>query len=364
LKSLFTSESVTEGHPDKICDLIADTILDAHLETDPDSRVACEVLCKGAAVILAGEINSRAQVDVELLTRSVIASVGYATDNSIFSSKNVRIENLLSTQSERISGGMTTHDGRLGAGDQGLVFGYAKNETRELMPVPILLAHRITKAMALHRKTGKTALLEPDGKSQVTVLQENGRTLEVVRVVASAHHTKTADLEEVRHYLSQIILPEALGEWHNPDAQLILNPAGVFDIGGPEADCGVTGRKIVVDTYGGAARHGGGAFSGKDATKVDRSAAYFARFVARQIVLRGIAREAEIQVSYAIGVPDPISLSVDTRGSGDILLAQNFAKRFDFRPAAIIERLGLSAPIFTSTTNYGHFGKTGLEWEK
>lgn len=364
MKNLFTSESVTEGHPDKVCDLIADTILDAHLETDPDSRVACEVLCKGDSVILAGEINSRAQVDVESLTRTAIASAGYTDHSNIFSSKNVRIENLLSTQSERISGGISIRDGRLGAGDQGLVFGYAKNETPELMPAPIMLAHRITKTLALHRKTGKTFLFKPDGKSQVTVLQENGRTLEVTRVVVSAHHANTANLEEVRNYLSQIIIPEALGEWQNPKAQLILNPAGLFDIGGPEADCGVTGRKIIVDTYGGASRHGGGAFSGKDATKVDRSASYFARFVARQIVLREIAQEAEIQVSYAIGLSEPISLSVDTRGTGDSALAEAFVKRFDFRPSAIIERLGLNAPIFSATTNYGHFGKAGLEWEK
>jgi S-adenosylmethionine synthetase len=364
MRSLFTSESVTEGHPDKICDLIADAILDAHLEGDPNSRVACEVLCKGSQVVIAGEINSRAIVDIPAAARAAIDSAGYNRADEVFSSQSVVITNLLSGQSERISGGIGVLDNRLGAGDQGLVFGYATDETPELLPVPVILAHKITKALARHRKEGKADFLRPDGKSQVTVWQEGGKTVEVDRVVVSTQHARGSDLEEVRRYIFQQIIPEALGGWNNTKLQLLLNPAGPFDIGGPEADCGVTGRKIIVDTYGGAGRHGGGAFSGKDATKVDRSGAYFARFVARQIVLRGIAREVEIQVSYAIGVPDPVSLRVDTRGTGDDALALEFTRRFDFRPAAIIDRLRLHSPIYTSTTNYGHFGKPELEWEK
>lgn len=364
MTSQFTSESVTEGHPDKVCDLVSDAILDAHLELDPNSRVACETLCKGGDVILAGEINSRAAVDCEAIAREAIRNAGYTDRGRPFSDRTARITNLLGRQSERISGGVDRGDRELGAGDQGLVFGYATDETEELMPRTVMLAHRITRTLAAHRKGGRAPFLRPDGKSQVTVAQEGGRAVEVVGVVVSAHHSEESAPENVRDYVIREVIPEALGDWHNPGAKFLVNPAGAFDIGGPEADCGLTGRKIVVDTYGGAARHGGGAFSGKDGTKVDRSGAYFARFVARQIILRGIAREAEVQVAYAIGIPGPVSVRVDTRGTGSARLAEDFARRFDYRPAAIIERLGLDRPGFTATTNYGHFGKPGLEWEK
>lgn len=364
MRPLFTSESVTEGHPDKVCDLISDAILDAHLECDPNSRVACEVLCKGGDVILAGEINSCAEVDLEAVARAAVFSAGYCDPREVFSHTNVRVTNLTGRQSERIAGGVDRLDKDLGAGDQGLVFGYATDETDSLMPLPITLAHLITKTLAAHRKKGEASFLRPDGKSQVTVAQENGRVVEVVGIVVSTHHSAGCDLSKVRDYVTRAILPEALGEWYNPDARTLINPAGAFDIGGPEADCGLTGRKIIVDTYGGVARHGGGCFSGKDATKVDRSGAYFARYVARQIVRRGLAKKVEIQVAYAIGVSEPVSIRVDTRGTGNDRLAAAYANRFDFRPAAIIERLGLDRPLFTETTNYGHFGKPELEWEK
>lgn len=364
MSCLFSSESVTEGHPDKVCDLIADAVLDAHLEQDPNSRVACEVLCKSGDVVLAGEINSRAEVDFSAVVRSSLAYVGYADPSSTFNCSGVRVTNLIGRQSERLSGGVDRFDKTLAAGDQGLVFGYATVETPELMPLPLVLAHRITRELSCQRKRNLAPFLKPDGKSQVTVRQENGRSVEVAAVVVSTQHAPEWDLEEVRRYVRREVLPSALGPWYHPSVSLMVNPAGPFDIGGPEADCGVTGRKIVVDTYGGSARHGGGAFSGKDGTKVDRSGAYFARFVARQIVLRGLAREAEIQIAYAIGVPSPVSIRVDTRGTGNDRLAESFVRRFDFRPASIIERLGLDRPIFTATTNYGHFGKGDLPWEK
>lgn len=363
MTSLFTSESVTEGHPDKVCDLVADAILDAHVRLDRNSRVAVEVLCKGSNLVIAGEINSRAEVDFESVARLTVAGIGYTSLGDDFCDKTIKITNLIGKQSERISGGVDLADRSLGAGDQGMVFGYATLETEELMPVPIMLAHRITRLVAERRRSGEADFFRPDGKSQVTVLRDGGRTVEVHGVVVSAHHRGDTGVEQVRDYVIRDILPEALGKWYTPDARVLVNPAGPFDIGGPVADCGVTGRKIIVDTYGGAARHGGGGFSGKDATKVDRSGAYFARFVARQIVLRGIATEAEVQVAYAIGVHEPVAVTVDTRGTGSDRVAEDFARRFDFRPAAIIERLGLDQPGYTGTTNYGHFGKPELSWE-
>jgi S-adenosylmethionine synthetase len=361
---LFTSESVSEGHPDKVCDFIADSILDAYLAIDPNSRVACEVLCKDAHVVLAGEIHSNAAVDHDFVARQAIRSIGYTCPEEKFNADTVTVTDLLGRQSERIAGGIDRVDKQVGAGDQGLIFGFATTETSELLPLPITLAHRITRTLAFHRHTGEVPFLRPDAKSQVTVRYEGSKPVEVVDIVVSTQHTGPTRQNEIQAYVREDLLPLALGTWFNPNARILVNPAGPFDIGGPEADCGVTGRKIIVDTYGGAAHHGGGAFSGKDATKVDRSAAYFARYVARKTIQRGLAQIVEIQVAYAIGVPDPISIHVDTKGTGDNRLAEQFTRRFDFRPGSIIREFKLDRPTFRETTNYGHFGKPSLEWEK
>lgn len=359
---LFTSESVSEGHPDKVADFIADSVLDAHLKQDPQSHVACEVLCKNDHVVLAGEITSDSQVDVEAVARAAIRAIGYTDAQTRFNADGVKVLNLIGAQSLQIATGIQ-RQGELGAGDQGLVFGFATKETPELLPLPITLAHRITRALAVARKR-TTAWLRPDAKSQVTVRYENGVPKEVSAVVVSTQHANGTPQPEIHRFVREQILPATLGEWWHDRIEAHINPAGEFAIGGPEGDCGVTGRKIIVDTYGGYARHGGGAFSGKDATKVDRSAAYFARYVARQIVLRGLARSAELQVAYAIGVAKPVSVSVDTRGTGNQRLAEGFARQFDFRPAAMIEKLDLRKPVFRGSTNYGHFGKPNLEWER
>ncbi len=360
---IFTSESVTEGHPDKVCDYIADSILDAHLAQDPKSRVACEVLCKDNHVVLAGEITSTASVDVEAIARQAIREIGYTVPNRLFSSAGVSVLNFLGRQAPDIALGLSDGES-LGAGDQGLVFGFATSETEELMPLPISLAHRVTRALAEARKGSLASWLRPDGKCQVSVKYEDNKPVEVSAVVVSTQHTSDTTQEEIHLFVRNELLPKALGKWWRKGIKLFVNPTGEFSVGGPEGDCGVTGRKIIVDTYGGFARHGGGSFSGKDPTKVDRSAAYFARFVAQQIVRRGLAARVEIQVAYAIGVAQPVSFRVDDWGSGNQLLAQQFAAQFDYRPAAIIERLDLLKPIYRSTTNYGHFGKPYLSWEQ
>jgi S-adenosylmethionine synthetase len=359
----FTSESVTEGHPDKVCDYIADSILDAYLEKDPASHVACEVLCKDNHVILAGEIKANAQIEIETVVRTAIGEIGYTDEATAFNADSVVITNLLGRQAAEIDQGVSGAKEQ-GAGDQGLMFGFATDETPELMPLPILLAHRLSAGLADDRKTKAVSWLRPDGKTQVTVRYRSGKPVEVTAVVVSTQHALGVARETIEAYVRQELLPKRLGSWHNPGARVLVNPTGAFTSGGPSADCGVTGRKIIVDTYGGSARHGGGAFSGKDASKVDRSAAYFARYVARNIIAAGLARKAEVQVSYAIGVAEPVSLFVDTFGTGDDDKAERFAARFDFRPASIIQKLGLLNPIYRQTTNYGHFGKTFLAWEK
>ena len=360
---IFTSESVAEGHPDKICDFIADAILDAYLMQDPDSRVACEVLCKNEHVILAGEITSGGQVEVEAIARAAIREIGYTDRAARFNADTARIQKLISPQSPDIARGVNLGI-EIGAGDQGLVFGFATKETPELLPLPISLAHRVTRGLAEARKSGAVPWLRPDAKAQISVRYEQGKPVEVTDVVVSTQHVPGTPQEDIRAFVEGQLLPEALGAWHRQGIRLFVNPTGEFAIGGPEGDCGLTGRKIIVDTYGGYARHGGGSFSGKDATKMDRSAAYFARFVARQIVQHGLASCAELQIAYAIGRAQPVSISVDTRGTGDERLAERFARQFDFRPAAIIERLDLRKPIYRTTTNYGHFGKPYLAWEK
>lgn len=362
----FTSESVSEGHPDKVCDYIADSILDAHLAADPASRVACEVLCKEDNVILAGEITSDARVDFDALVREVIREIGYVDADQPFRPDAVKVLPFISRQAQEISQGVTATtslSGEQGAGDQGIMFGYATDETPELMPLPILLAHRLARTLAEHRKRGTARWLRPDSKTQVSVLYDQHRPVKVTDVLISTQHAADADSETIRAFLTSTVIPEALEGWYHDDLRVLTNPTGSFVQGGPSADAGVTGRKIIVDTYGGMGRHGGGAFSGKDPSKVDRSGAYFCRYVAREVVKAGLARRAEVQVAYAIGVAQPVSVKVDTFGSGDEAAAAEFVRGFDFRPAAIVERLELLQPLYRRTTNYGHFGKPGLPWE-
>ncbi len=364
---IFTSESVTEGHPDKVCDLIADSILDAYLALDRDARVACEVLCKDGHVILAGEITSKAEVDVEGVTRGAIREIGYVDEKEPFSADKVSIQTFLSRQSpeiEKKTGTKGEAAAEQGAGDQGLMFGYATDETPELMPLSILLAHRLAKTLADDRHQGRVAWLRPDAKTQVSVLYRDGRPARVTDVLVSTQHRKEVSQEKIREYVSEDLVPRALGDWSSREIRVLVNPSGSFVFGGPSADAGVTGRKIIVDTYGGFARHGGGAFSGKDPSKVDRSGAYFCRYLARKVVQEGLARRAEIQVSYAIGRPTPISVMVETFGTGDPVAASDFVYGQDFRPAGIIQELDLLRPIYRQTTNYGHFGRPGLPWER
>ncbi|HEX5521220.1 MAG TPA: methionine adenosyltransferase [Longimicrobiaceae bacterium] len=364
----FTSESVSEGHPDKVCDFIADSILDAHLAQDPTARVACEVLCKDGHVILAGEITSTAAVDHEAVARQAIREIGYTYADQPFRADDVKIITLLSAQAPEIAQGVnatTSQAGEQGAGDQGIMFGYATAETPELMPVPILLAHRLSRALAEQRKRRAAAWLRPDAKTQVSVEYEGNTPLRVTHVLVSTQHSPDVDQATIAAFVREALVPEALGGWHGGEqVKVMINPTGSFVQGGPSADAGVTGRKIIVDSYGGVGRHGGGAFSGKDPSKVDRSGAYFCRYVARQVVQQGLAERAEVQVAYAIGRARPVSVLVNTFGTGDERAAEQYVtENFDFRPAAIIERLDLLRPIYRGTTNYGHFGRAGLPWE-
>jgi S-adenosylmethionine synthetase len=362
----FSSESVSEGHPDKVSDYVSDSILDAHLSQDPKARVACEVLVKEGTMVLAGEITSNAVVDAEAVARAAVREIGYTDPSEAFNADGIEIISRLSKQAQEISTGVTrdsAHAMDQGAGDQGIMFGYATDETPELMPLPIHLAHRLARVLAQHRHENRVSWLRPDSKTQVSVLYNEKGPREVTDVLISTMHAREVTQPEIRAYINEHIVPEALGDWNHDGIRLIVNPSGSFVQGGPSADAGVTGRKIIVDTYGGMGRHGGGAFSGKDPSKVDRSGAYFCRFVARQVVLEGLAQRAEIQVAYAIGLAQPVSVKVDTFGTGDEIAAAEFVRGFDFRPAAIIERLNLLRPIYRATTNYGHFGKAELPWE-
>ena len=363
----FTSESVSEGHPDKVCDTIADTILDAHLSQDPHARVACEVLVKENRVVLAGEITSNAAVDYEALVREAVREIGYVTDDQVFRHDNLEILSFLSQQAGEIAQGVDADrslSGEQGAGDQGIMFGYATDETPELMPLPIQLAHRLAERLAEHRRAGTVGWLRPDAKTQVSVRYENGVPAAVTDVLVSTQHAADVDRETIRQFVALTLVPEVLEGWFHDDINVMVNPTGSFVQGGPSADAGVTGRKIIVDTYGGMGRHGGGAFSGKDPSKVDRSGAYFCRHVAREVVKAGLAKRAEVQVAYAIGVAQPVSVKVETFGTGDPHAAAEFVKGFDFRPGAIVRQLDLLRPIYRRTTNYGHFGKAGLPWER
>ena len=363
---IFSSESVSEGHPDKVADYVADSILDAHLAQDPHAHVACEVLVKEGHLILAGEISSQGRVDAASVARAAVREIGYTDPEEAFSADRIAIQTLLTEQAREIANSVNRLGSAAleqGAGDQGIMFGYATDETPELMPLPILLAHTLARVMARHRHDGSVAWLRPDSKTQVSVRYDDDGPQRVTDVLVSTMHARGVPQPKIQEWVHDVLLPEALGNWHHSDIRLFVNPSGSFEQGGPSADAGVTGRKIIVDSYGGMGRHGGGAFSGKDPSKVDRSGAYFCRYVARQVVLAGLARRAEVQVAYAIGVAQPISVKVDTFGTGNPHTAAEFVRGFDFRPAAIIRQLDLLRPIYRQTTNYGHFGKPGLPWE-
>jgi len=363
----FTSESVSEGHPDKVADYISDSVLDACFEQDPKSRVACETLVKSDTVVLAGEITTNSTFDYEKVVRQAVKEIGYTDTSEPFCDTTLKVISLITKQSNEISQGVTeatSQSGEQGAGDQGIMFGYATDESPEMMPLPILLSHKLMKLMAEDRKNGKYTWLRPDSKSQVSLTYDGNDPKEVTAVVISTQHTPEADQKKITEYVREELGPKALGNWWNKSLTLFVNPTGSFIHGGPSADAGVTGRKIIVDSYGGWGRHGGGAFSGKDPSKVDRSSAYFCRYVAKQVVASGFAKKAEIQVGYAIGMAKPVSVKVDTFGTGDERAAAEFVMNaFDFRPRAIIEKLNLLRPIYRQTTNYGHFGRTGLPWE-
>ena len=378
MRTLFTSESVTEGHPDKICDQISDGILDALLAADPNSRCACETTAEPGAVHIMGEITTEAHVDYIEIARRIIREIGYTKPEYGFDAETCNITCSLHTQSADIARGVdqaleakeALERDELGAGDQGMMFGFACDETPELMPLPITLAHRITRRLAEMRKSGALGYLRPDGKAQVTVEYENGRPVRVNTVVLSTQHDEDSDADTLRRdMIEKVIRPCIPAEMLDGETRYFINPTGRFVLGGPAADTGLTGRKIIVDTYGGYARHGGGAFSGKDATKVDRSAAYMARNIARTIVEAGAARRCEIQLSYAIGVARPVSIYVDTADTNVLPEAEIFRwieRSYDLRPAGIIQALGLRAPVFGKTAAYGHFGRTdeAFAWEK
>lgn len=368
---IFTSESVSEGHPDKVADQISDAVLDALLAQDSRSRVACETLVKTGMVILAGEVTTDAWVDLEALVRKVVCDIGYDHGDIGFDGQSCSVLNAIGKQSADIAMGVDeAEDHEQGAGDQGLMFGYASNETDVLMPAPITYAHRLVKRQAEVRKNKTLPWLRPDAKSQVTFRYENNKPVAIDAVVLSTQHSPeiaTKALHEA--VMDEIILPVLPKEWLHKDTKYFINPTGQFIIGGPVGDCGLTGRKIIVDSYGGMARHGGGAFSGKDPSKVDRSAAYMARYVAKNIVAAGLAERCEIQVSYAIGVAEPTSISIETFGTGKISedrMVQIVRDIFDLRPKGLIAMLGLLKPIYQTTAAYGHFGRTedSFSWEK
>lgn len=375
---IFSSESVGEGHPDKVCDTISDAVLDACMAVDPKSRVACETYAKSNVVVIGGEITTSAKLDFNELVRSSIREIGYVNDDDAFHADKVFIMNILTAQSADIAQGVDEVDAdgkghaEQGAGDQGLMFGYACNETPELMPAPIMYAHRLGRELTRIRKSGQVSWLRPDAKSQVSVRYENDKPVEITNVVISTQHAECVKHSEIRDFLiSEVIRRQIPAELLTDRTEFLINPTGRFVIGGPQGDTGLTGRKIIVDTYGGMGRHGGGAFSGKDPSKVDRSAAYMGRYVAKNIVAAGFAARCEIQFAYAIGYPDPVSIHIDTFGTHtvDEEKIENAVKAvFSFKPAEIIRQLDLLRPIYSKTTNYGHFGKIddleAITWER
>ena len=377
-RHLFTSESVTEGHPDKVCDKISDSVLDALLAQDPLSRVALETCCNTGFALLTGEVTTTARVDYEKIARQAILEIGYDDESKGFDGNTCEVEIRIDKQSEHIAMGVNSsleykkgevdRYNQIGAGDQGMVFGYACKETDELMPMPIYLAHKLTKRLTEVRKNGTLPYLRPDGKAQVTVIYEDDTPVAVDTIVVSAQHQEEITIEQIRKDIKDVVIDAVIPkELITNQTKFYINPTGKFVIGGPHGDSGLTGRKIIVDTYGGYCPHGGGAFSGKDATKVDRSAAYMARYACKNLVAAGIADRCQLDVAYAIGVAHPVALQVHTFGTSKYTeeqIAKILYKVFDFRPLAIIENLHLREPIFTQSTNYGHFGKPNLPWEQ
>jgi len=375
---IFSSESVGEGHPDKVCDTVSDAVLDACLAQDPRSRVACETYAKSNVVIVGGEITTQAQVPYTQIVRDAIREIGYVNEDDVFHADKVFIMNIITTQSADIAQGVDARaaEGKKtaeqGAGDQGLMFGFACDETPELMPSPIMFAHRLGRELTRIRKAGEVKWLRPDAKSQVSVQYENGKPVRITNVVISTQHTPEVKHKTLKDFICKEVIRKVLPEeMLDRKTEYLVNPTGRFVVGGPQGDTGLTGRKIIVDSYGGMGRHGGGAFSGKDPSKVDRSAAYMGRYVAKNIVGAGLATRCEIQFAYAIGYPDPVSVSVDTFGTGlvsDEKIIEAVQTVFSFKPADIIRQLNLLRPIYSKTTNYGHFGKVddldAITWER
>jgi S-adenosylmethionine synthetase len=365
---IFSSESVGEGHPDKVCDTISDAVLDACLEQDKYSRVACETYAKSNMVIVGGEITTKAKFDLEQIVRDAIREIGYVNDDDVFHADRVFITSLMTQQSSDIAQGVDAKKAKhkktakQGAGDQGLMFGYACNETRELMPAPVMFAHRLGRELTKLRKGGKVPWLRPDAKSQVSVVYEDGKPVAISNVVISTQHAADIDHPKIEKFCIEEVIRKVLPKsLLTPKTEFLINPTGRFVVGGPQGDTGLTGRKIIVDTYGGMGRHGGGAFSGKDPTKVDRSAAYMGRWVAKNVVASGLAEKCEVQFAYAIGHPDPVSVHIDTFGTSIVSedrILRAIDKIFSFQPADIIDQLKLRRPIYSKTTNYGHFGKS------
>ncbi len=376
MRKLFTSESVTEGHPDKLCDFISDSVLDSFLEKDPQARVACETVAGKGQILLTGEITSTAEVDLEAVVRNAIKEVGYHDEKKDIDYQTCKVLINISKQSQDIAIGVDKsyedkegeNVASEGAGDQGMMFGFATNETEDFMPMPIYLAHKLAKRLTEVRKQGILDYIRPDGKVQVTVEYEDDKPVRVDTIVISTQHTENADLATLKKDMKEKVIGEIVPKaLLDENTKYYINPTGRFVIGGPLGDSGLTGRKIIVDTYGGYSRHGGGAFSGKDPTKVDRSACYMARWLAKNVVANGYAQKCEIQLSYAIGVAKPVSILVDTFGTGTISedkIVEKIEEKFDLTPRGIIESLDLRKPIYTKTTNYGHFGKKDLPWEQ
>src|SRR6187549_565735 len=372
---IFSSESVGEGHPDKVCDTISDAVLDACLAQDPKSRVACETYAKSNLVVVGGEITTRAKLDFNEIARDAIREIGYTHDDDVFHADKVLIMNAITSQSPDIAQGVDARaaEGKAkaeqGAGDQGLLFGYACNETPELMPAPIMFAHQLGRELTRLRKNGAAKWLRPDAKSQVSVQYVNDQVVRITNVVVSTQHAHDAKNKTIRDFITNEVIKKVLpANLLDKKTQFLINPTGRFVVGGPQGDTGLTGRKIIVDSYGGMGRHGGGAFSGKDPSKVDRSAAYMGRYVAKNIVAAGLASRAEIQFAYAIGHPKPVSVFVDTFGTGKVAdekITEAVQQVFSFKPADIVKQLNLLRPIYSKSTNYGHFGKddTDLTWE-
>jgi S-adenosylmethionine synthetase len=373
---IFSSESVGEGHPDKVCDTISDAVLDACLAQDPKSRVACETYAKSNIVIVGGEITTRAKLDYVQLVRDAVREIGYVNDDDVFHADKIFVNNIITAQSPDIAQGVDAKRAKgkktaeQGAGDQGLMFGYACNETRELMPAPIMFAHRLGRELTRIRKTGKVPWLRPDAKSQVSVIYEDGKPVGISNVVISTQHAADVSHAEIERFCIEKIVKKVLpSKLLNRTTEFLINPTGRFVVGGPQGDTGLTGRKIIVDTYGGMGRHGGGAFSGKDPSKVDRSAAYMGRYVAKNVVAAGLAAKCEVQFAYAIGHPQPVSVHIDTFGTHTVPeenIERAVLKTFSFKPADIISQLDLLRPIYSKSTNYGHFGKDDpdLTWER